>query len=159
MYCILMEVSLTNSWIIVESCKTNNSISHSKFRERLVMVRVGDCHQCQICGQGGGASMGQICVQGGGASTNRMTLTIWQRAETVWEAACNYSINRGKTQGHVYCAQKVKCQAGGEKQLYFAIRVFSTQDFVWEHVLWKLGGLMKESCALFMPMGLMTIFL
>jgi hypothetical protein len=77
MYCILMEVSLTNAWIIyVESFKTNNSISHSKFRERLVMVRVGDCRQGQNCGQGSGALMGQICGQGGGASTNRMTLTI-----------------------------------------------------------------------------------
>ena len=77
MYCILMEVSLTNAWIVyVESCKKNNSMSHSKFRERLVVVRVGVCRQGQICGQGGGASMGQICGQGGGASTNRMTLTI-----------------------------------------------------------------------------------
>jgi len=77
MYYILMEVSVTNAWIIyVESCKKNNSMSRRKFRERPVVVRVGDCRQVQICGQGGGASTGQIYSQGGDASTNRMMLTI-----------------------------------------------------------------------------------
>ena len=58
-------------------------------------------------------------------------------------------------------AQKGKCQAGGEKQLYFAIRVFSKQDFVWEHVFCEYLGPneRKTVAAFFMAMGLMSIFL
>ena len=39
-------------------------MSHIKYRERLAVAHVGDCHHCQICGQGGVAF------------TNRTTLTI-----------------------------------------------------------------------------------
>ena len=92
---MLMEVSLTNAWIIyVESCKKKNSMSHSKFRDRLVVACVGDCRQ------------GPICGQGGGATTNRMTLTIRQRAETAWNDACDYSTARGKHMDFIVCSKR-----------------------------------------------------
>ena len=144
-----MEVSLTNAWIVyVEICKQNNSISHSKFRERLVVVRVGDCRQ------------GQICGQGGGASANRMTLTIWQRAETAWEAACDYSTSRGKTQGLHSVLQEESARQ--EERNNFILRyVCSPRRSLCGNMCFvDTGGLMKErQLQHYLSMGLMSILL